>query len=559
MSIDPQSFFSSPVNIVIMSVLIIVFMFSLTSFIHVRNQLNQFSIQLKKSRPEGETEQMIHAYSLEQQKSNDPVSVQSFVESYFSSWVIPMFGYKVNVVKQLKIINQSISFSILVGVLGTFIGLTQSLDSINLGDSDNGAISAVLSGASVAFYTSIMGMAVSMVLTVVSKFGNAEHLLVEVMLRSEKLLENKQQNRNQQEMLSALHQTNKRLDQIGNKLEQSGDFAQSFQLASENMLAFNEGFKSNMADISEIFGSMRQFTEQFGEQISMLNHNFHKLFHFMEGAENDRIRHMEAWQGLVPRMTKALDDNAQAQTFCLQSMEHQNKVLQDQYQAFSKLTQHAMLQFDQSGDRMVQINNSADMLLQNLHHAVQQVAVTLEPDMIRSIHLSSETMSIAVAQLQEQLPIIYEGQKSIVDDQKLVAVQIREGMEQQGKMTTALRDTVAVLESRFAGSEQFIQDSLRHLETVMERISSRMDEQVMRNFEKSVAELRQFTEKTSYILDKKLGSINEATELYSLGAALQVSTAAKEMQELLPPYMDALKQAIQEHTTEIRNGRIHNA
>src|SRR5690625_7976732 len=80
----------------------------------------------------------------------------------------------------------TVSVFILVEVLGTFIGLTISLGSINLGgDQLVENVAYVLSGIDVAFYTSIFGMGFSLIMTVLVKIFNTEYMLTDLMLMVE--------------------------------------------------------------------------------------------------------------------------------------------------------------------------------------------------------------------------------------------------------------------------------------------------------------------------------------------------------------------------------------
>src|SRR5699024_3882204 len=84
----------------------------------------------------------------------------------------------INLLNIIKLVQMTISVFILLGVLGTFIGLTISLGSISA-NSDQliENVSAILSGIDVAFYTSIVGMGFSLVMTILTRVFNTEYLL----------------------------------------------------------------------------------------------------------------------------------------------------------------------------------------------------------------------------------------------------------------------------------------------------------------------------------------------------------------------------------------------
>ncbi|PIB40969.1 hypothetical protein AOA59_25880, partial [Pseudomonas sp. 2822-15] len=91
-------------------------------------------------------------------------------------------------------IQMTVSVFILVGVLGTFIGLTMSLGSIDAtGDQLVENVAAVLAGIDVAFATSIAGMGLSLIMTVLIKVFNTEYLMTDIMLKMESYLDENEQ------------------------------------------------------------------------------------------------------------------------------------------------------------------------------------------------------------------------------------------------------------------------------------------------------------------------------------------------------------------------------
>src|SRR5690625_6022527 len=80
----------------------------------------------------------------------------------------------------------TVSIFILLGVLGTFIGLTISPESIKAGGEQLVEhVANVLSGIDVAFYTSIFGMGFSLIMTILVKMLNTEYMLTDLMLMVE--------------------------------------------------------------------------------------------------------------------------------------------------------------------------------------------------------------------------------------------------------------------------------------------------------------------------------------------------------------------------------------
>src|SRR5699024_6551713 len=115
-------------------------------------------------------------------RQEESVKPETFVQEKFSGWRV----FNVPVVNLIKMVQMTVSVFILIGVLGTFIGLTIALGSIDATGSqlvEN--IAAVLSGIDVAFYTSIAGMGLSLIMTVLIKVFNTEYMLTDIMLKVE--------------------------------------------------------------------------------------------------------------------------------------------------------------------------------------------------------------------------------------------------------------------------------------------------------------------------------------------------------------------------------------
>src|SRR5699024_9499329 len=99
----------------------------------------------------------------EARQTEEAIKLDTFIQEKISSWRL----FQLPVVNLIKLVQMTISVFILLGVLGTFIGLTISLGSINAGaDQLVENVAGVLSGIDVAFYTSIVGMSFSLVMTV---------------------------------------------------------------------------------------------------------------------------------------------------------------------------------------------------------------------------------------------------------------------------------------------------------------------------------------------------------------------------------------------------------
>lgn len=231
-------------------------------------------------------------------QSNESMKVETFVQEKFSSWRF----FHIPIVSMIKLVNMTISLFILLGVLGTFIGLTISLGSINAGEDqfvEN--VAGVLSGIDVAFYTSIVGMSFSLFMTIVVRVLNTEYMLTDVMLMFESHLEGEErqgmgqlitESKNIHEAVVYLQETNEEsLKGIVDSFKSFKDYTSGLQQSAEDLAKFNDGLSNNLNEFHSLFDQMKVVTDGFGEGTAALNRNFDQLFIYFQQADarNERI------------------------------------------------------------------------------------------------------------------------------------------------------------------------------------------------------------------------------------------------------------------------------
>ncbi|WP_010530169.1 MotA/TolQ/ExbB proton channel family protein [Lentibacillus jeotgali] len=242
-------------------------------------------------------------------QQSESVKPETFVQEKFSDWRV----YNVPVVSLIKMVQMTVSVFILIGVLGTFIGLTISLGSINATGSqlvEN--VAAVLSGIDVAFYTSIAGMGLSLIMTVLIKVFNTEHMLTDIMLKVESNLEGDEQNRFSQlidvseainDSIVRLQETNqKSLTGIEDAFSGFQDYTSSLQQSAEDLAKFNDGLSSNLQDFQALFHHMKKITDGFGESATKLNNNFDSLFSYFKKMDGKNERMAKAFENTYERV-----------------------------------------------------------------------------------------------------------------------------------------------------------------------------------------------------------------------------------------------------------------
>ncbi|MFC4560216.1 MotA/TolQ/ExbB proton channel family protein [Virgibacillus kekensis] len=242
-------------------------------------------------------------------REKESIKPETFVQEKFSGWRV----FNVPVVNLIKMVQMTVSIFILIGVLGTFIGLTISLGSINATGSqlvEN--VAAVLSGIDVAFYTSIAGMGLSLIMTVITKVLNTEYMLTDIMLKVESNLEeNEQQGINRLiEVSEAINNSIQHLEETNQKsltgMESafSGfqEYTTGLQQSAKDLAQFNEGLSNNLEDFQELFHHVKEVTDGFGDSTTKLNDNFDSLFSYFKKMDTRNERMANAFENTFERV-----------------------------------------------------------------------------------------------------------------------------------------------------------------------------------------------------------------------------------------------------------------
>ncbi|HLS06811.1 MAG TPA: MotA/TolQ/ExbB proton channel family protein [Bacillota bacterium] len=232
---------------------------------------------------------MVHRYH---DGTNQHIPVETFIQEQFSKWKV----FHIPVVSLMKMIRATISIFILLGVLGTFIGLTISLGAIQTeGEELVEHIVQVLSGIDVAFYTSIIGMSTSLIITLLIRIFNTEYLLTDLMLSVESVFAKEQQHgfgrlievtEGVQQSIDQLHETNERsMNEIVSSFTGFKDYTSGLQQSAKDLAIFNEGLSENLIQFQTLFQQMEKNTTAFQKGTDTMNENFASLINYFKGVD----------------------------------------------------------------------------------------------------------------------------------------------------------------------------------------------------------------------------------------------------------------------------------
>lgn len=241
----------------------------------------------------------LHRFKIEfeERQQKESLKIETFVQKKFSGFKL----FHIPVIQLMRMVQMTISVFILLGVLGTFIGLTISLGSIQANEAnlvEN--VTGVLSGIDVAFYTSIVGMGFSLVMTVLLRVLNTEYMLTDLMLQFESHLEAHERHgmNGLIHISESIHHAILRLDKTNQGIVGAFDgfkhYTDGLEQAAKDLATFNEGLTANVADFHTLFEQMKIVTDGFKKGTAQLNAHFDSLFSYFKKADqkNERVAYI---------------------------------------------------------------------------------------------------------------------------------------------------------------------------------------------------------------------------------------------------------------------------
>lgn len=284
-------------NIIIAVILVILFTAVISSIvIRIKyKRLRQILTDIKKGSKDVHNhnviDMIIKEYKSSLEENTKEINTQAIIEKNFNNELKGLYTAE-------RFIKHSVSLMIILGLLGTFYGLTLSIGDLvkllsNSGstevmssvDSIVGGLISSVKGMSVAFVTSLFGIGSSIILTIFNIFNNVSETRESVMVEIEEYLDNRvaaELNKDKVDdytllinaMETALEKFGARLDrQLKNVLDFSGQnlaaAAKEMENSSLSLLKsvslFDkslENFRENTRDFSEFNYNLRTNIER---------------------------------------------------------------------------------------------------------------------------------------------------------------------------------------------------------------------------------------------------------------------------------------------------------
>lgn len=307
-----------------------------------------------------------------ERKNLDANQVETFVQEQFSNWRY----LQIPIVHLVKMIQATVSIFILLGVLGTFIGLTISLGNLHITSEqfvENAA--NVLSGIDIAFYTSIVGMSFSLIMTLFIHGLNIEYLFTDLMLMVEAhLTEEHEYGVNALVKISddihdSIRHMKKSNETALQRVVQSftgfQDYTSGLKQSAKDLKAFNDGLAKNLIDFQQIFTSMEEISEVMGEGTTTLNENFSTLFASINQAEERREEEVKRIQEVNKQMKETAVVHGKTRDVL-------DQLLED-FQQFSTKSLEDQSGIHQTFDQTVQKSEQLVRTMENHHQEFKNV------------------------------------------------------------------------------------------------------------------------------------------------------------------------------------------
>ena len=197
--------------------------------------------------------------------TNANINISSFIEEMCTD-----FNFKdKGILEKIKAIKNSSSTCVLIGVLGTFVGLSTMLLSINTNDIIN-SLPASINSMQTAFITSICGIICSIIINIFINRKDCESALVQLMLKLENLLTSEVTN------LKAIEADNK-IEELKDTIKQISKSIESFESLEEvstNLIEFNKEFTNGIKALEDLLGESKHSIERFNKGLSSLDKQF---------------------------------------------------------------------------------------------------------------------------------------------------------------------------------------------------------------------------------------------------------------------------------------------
>ena len=234
------------------------------------------------------------------QNPNIKINIQTAIEEYVAN---ELYGKRslLQIIKGIKAVSSTL---IIIGVLGTFMGLVIGLKSFGVqnAEMDIEQIAQFLQGVNTAFYTSIIGILGSLFMQSVIHKYSCEEEIVKWMLKLEIVLSEQIEDRTRRNMMDVVLGMDNKLEILDKSLNVQEDIRgeikiavqeicevsdglkaiKELRIAADNLNKFNGAFKDNIGSFTGVMPQSFEVVKELATKTSDMSSQFVKLQQSMQ-------------------------------------------------------------------------------------------------------------------------------------------------------------------------------------------------------------------------------------------------------------------------------------
>ncbi|MBM7660382.1 biopolymer transport protein ExbB/TolQ/ABC-type transporter Mla subunit MlaD/ElaB/YqjD/DUF883 family membrane-anchored ribosome-binding protein [Bacillus mesophilus] len=500
-------------------------------------------------------------YKMYRTQSDNDLNFQSLIEEFISDFKMVKSKrsilHKYRIVSILKMIQLGSSMTILVGVLGTFIGLVIALKGIDL--NLNETMQTVLDGIHTAFYTSIAGIACSIIINIATKVKNTEQQLIQIMLKLENYLNQKEKRSMDHQMVEAIGDVKTAVEEMKQSFLDIQLFTEGFERATENMNSFNEMFSKNTNKLSKIFGNMDKFTQNYNDQMNQLNHNFSDLLSFFEKQEEiqsysvdlmrrtaEQYMHFTEQQLQVQarneeqfvRITENLEETSnRLDTFFTTHTDQ----MHDAFEAMSGFYQESLDRQAQLVESQKHLEDKNVTFLEKIDRATVTMKEILETNSFEELANLTQSFSSNMNEMQQQFRSLisyFEHVDGLQQKYQEFYVRVVEKIDQQAEENSQYQNNFTdFVKEMFKQNEQ-VQSTFKdtvNLFTMLDSNSSTVTE-----------EMKKLIQQTEHVMTESTNQFKSQTEELQKTLQEYVELSTEKMEKLMLKLDDSLGEGVRD-------------
>ncbi|MFP4661630.1 MAG: hypothetical protein ACLFPF_05515 [Halanaerobiales bacterium] len=446
------------------------------------------------------------------------VNTRAYIEDFFSLYKVsliplPLFDvFKIPLISAIKFIKDTVSLFILVGVLGTFVGIYTSL--VNVLNGSEGllagldSISPVLSGMGTAFATSIIGMSLALTTTFILKLFNAEQFLAGLMARTENYLDNEikiakksflnKEIKNIERCLKeGFNQLIEYNIKIHNDLKGFEQFSHQFEEAAGYMENFNTNLSGSMEDLKDFYQTNRDFTRDFTEDVHILAVKLENLFSSIDALN----RHQNQIADLIENNYDIQEESIDALKNISKQSSKSQKELKENYQLFREQLKNERERINGLHENLQITGKQQKDLVENYQYIVEGID-TLRKEVAVTFENNVKQLSSSLAELKNSYNSeMNRNVKTFSEHVGLSNKIITEGLDSLAEKFDENESTMAKYLGGLAFNASDLEGAIKDLSKAVRDIENNIDQH-----NRSVKKLNEMIEKEIRERDKDAGS-----------------------------------------------------